>query len=114
MGFDVGELLRDLEGKVKQVGMAELGMEENEAKRLGERIADIIAGEWGGQNLYIPIGLVHKRTARNARIFEEFTGNNVPGLARKYGLSIQAIYRIIKSERAKQPVEEQKATEKAV
>ncbi len=102
MGYDAGELLRDMAEKVTQVGITELGMEEGEAKKLGERIVDIIAGEWGGQNLYIPIGLVHKRAARNARILEEFTGGNVPDLARKYGLSSQAIYMIVKKERAKQ------------
>ena len=41
----------------------------------------------GGTNLYIPKKETVGRTARNAKIRAEFTGQNLRALAGKYGLS---------------------------
>ena len=100
MAINAPELLSDIAGKISLFAHTEYGLPKDTADVFGERIADLIAEEWGGQSLYIPIGLARRRAVRNERILEEFTGDNVPQLARKYGMSIQTVYRIVKRERA--------------
>lgn len=94
------ELLVDVADKVTTLAM-EHGLDEDRAKRLGTHAAGKLADDWGGQLVYIPMDLLAKNKERNAAIFREFTGDNVADLAAKYGLSIQAVYRIIKAERAR-------------
>lgn len=64
---------------------------------LGKRVADIIADQCGGQQVYFPFD----RKRRNARIYADFRGNNVHALASQYRLSTKQIYEIVEKERAK-------------
>jgi Mor family transcriptional regulator len=93
------ELLVDVAGKVTALAK-EHGMDDDRAARLGTEAASRLAEDWGGQQVYIPMDLLARNKDRNAAIYREFTGDNVADLASKHGLSIQAIYRIIKAERA--------------
>lgn len=51
---------------------------------------------FGGCVIYIPKLHTTNNSDRNRLIKQEFTGNNHTELARKYGLSIQAIYNILR------------------
>lgn len=63
---------------------------------LGVRVADILANQFGGQQVYFPFD----RRRRNARIYKDFKGDNVHELAMHYKLSTKQIYEIINKERA--------------
>lgn len=52
-----------------------------------------------GSMVYIPLSAATERAFRNVRIFAEFDGHNQQELSQKYGMSVQAIYRIIKQQR---------------
>lgn len=52
-----------------------------------------------GNQLYIPFSAATERALLHARIFAEFDGHNQQELSRKYGMSVPAIYRIIKKQR---------------
>lgn len=52
-----------------------------------------------GSQVYIPFSAATERAFLHARIFAEFDGHNQQELSRKYGMSVQAIYRIIKKQR---------------
>lgn len=52
-----------------------------------------------GCQLYIPFSAATERAFLHARIFAEFDGHNQQELCRKYEMSVQAIYRIIKKQR---------------
>ncbi|AOJ71022.1 MULTISPECIES: Mor transcription activator family protein [Burkholderia] len=91
------ELLVDLAQHVS-VALKELAaMKTDEADQLGREIADRMAAHWGGQNVYFPMGVSYKLSQRDRRIYDEFRGDNHGELARKYGVSIQWIYKIIKA-----------------
>lgn len=59
----------------------------------GKSIIDICR-EYGGLQVYIPLP---SRYIRH-KIVKEFTGANHKELARKYGLSVRQVYRILKEE----------------
>jgi hypothetical protein len=56
---------------------------------------------FGGENIYVAKGLKQKIERRNRAIIAEFSGHNHSELAIKYGLSLQAIYAIIRRARGK-------------
>lgn len=93
------ELLQDLADKLAQQAQAMLGVPADKAKRFAHEAAGRVADDWGGQNIYVPMDMVGRRSERNDRLYREFTGDNAPYLATKYGLSIQCVYRIIKVQR---------------
>lgn len=96
------ELLDDVAAKVAT--MARCGvppMEEEAARDFGRRVADMLAEDWGGSNIYIPKNLASRFRRRDALLYREFTGQNVQELAQKYGLTQQRVYAIIKAERTR-------------
>lgn len=92
------ELLQDLADKLAAQVALRAGMDEDAARQIAQDIAGDVARDWGGQSIYIPMDLGAQRAARNERIFKEFTGDNQSELAAKYGLSVPAVYRILKEE----------------
>ena len=96
------ELLDDVAAKVANMARCGLPlMDEAQAKDFGRRVADMLAEEWGGSSVYIPKNLASRFRRRDARLYREFTGQNVQELAQKYGLTQQRVYAIIKAERAR-------------
>lgn len=92
------ELLQDLSAKLKVLAV-EFGMPETRAHSFAQEAAGQVADDWGGQLVYVPMDLVGRNSMRNARIYAEFSGDNHANLASRYGLSVQAIYRILKVQR---------------
>ncbi|NDV21022.1 DNA-binding protein [Pseudodesulfovibrio sp. JC047] len=93
------ELLVDLADNLTMILTDKLGIDPNKAKRAAQDAAAHIADNWGGQSVYIPMDLVTRMNTRNSDIYSEFSGDNISELVRKFGLSRQAIYRIIRVER---------------
>lgn len=93
------ELLQDLEAKLGEMLGPHIG--QDRAVSIARTVTHHVAHDWAGQMLYIPNSLAKDaaRAARNAKIYDEFTGDNQPELARRYNLSVHAIYRIIAAER---------------
>jgi Mor family transcriptional regulator len=103
------ELLVDLAENVAQ-GLIELLKVDSEvAEHAGREIANRMAAHWGGQNIYFPMGLTYKLSQRDHQIFEEFNGQNHSELARKYGVSLQWIYKIVKAVRQEEIAKRQGA-----
>lgn len=59
-----------------------------------------IAQNYAGEYVYVPSSLLARIAARDRRIYSEFDGNNHTELARKYGVTVIHMYRIIKKQRA--------------
>ena len=64
---------------------------------LGKRVTTQIAFQCGGSKVYFPFD----KARRDARIYEEFTGDNLHDLRARYHLSEQTVYQIIREERAR-------------
>nr|WP_259370451.1 Mor transcription activator family protein [Rodentibacter pneumotropicus] len=74
----------------------DFGLCDELAENLGMIVAMKISQSWGGLNVYMPKALELFACEREKQIFNEFTGNNHAYLAKKYGLSLQWIYKIVK------------------
>ncbi|MBB5017406.1 Mor family transcriptional regulator [Chitinivorax tropicus] len=93
------ELLTDLAQHVA-ASLVELAkLDKDRSEQVGRVIADRMANHWGGQNIYFPMGLTQRTSDRDDQIYREFTGSNHAELARKYGVSLQWIYKIVKNKR---------------
>lgn len=93
------ELLLDLESKLADMLGRHVG--EERAAAVAREATLAVATDWAGQMLYIPNSMAKDaaRAARNGKIYAEFTGDNHADLARRFGLSVHAVYRIIAAER---------------
>jgi Mor family transcriptional regulator len=82
---------------VLEQAMPELG--ESVRMRLAERLVSAFIREWGGCALYVPKADHLARHRRNRAIVRDFdhTLAGANDLAKKHGLSLQAIYRIVKA-----------------
>ena len=95
------ELLVDLADNLTSMLTDKLNVSPDEARTVAQEAAAHIADHWGGQSVYIPMDLVARMSSRNAEIYSAFAGDNISELVRKFGLSRQAIYRIVKAEKEK-------------
>jgi len=93
------ELLLDLADKLAIQAMATFGVSEAKARHFAMEAAGRVADDWGGQNIYVPMDMVGRRSERNDKLYREFNGVNAPELASKYAMSVQTVYRIIKMQR---------------
>lgn len=92
------ELLIDVEHHAASI-LIKRGMPKEAADEIGEEIADHLATNWGGQMITFPKDIYYRVAKKHAAVVAEFTGTNHDELARKYGLSVRAIYKIIKDAR---------------
>ena len=60
---------------------------------LATRVANRLRAKFGGERVYI--GKRRADARRNQQIRANWTGNNVPDLCQRYGLSRRQIYRIV-------------------
>lgn len=94
------ELLLDLRDHVADV-LSKSGLSDSAAKSIAQDAAVRVADSWGGQAVYIPMDTAMKMCTRNSEIWEAYTGDNIYHLVKRFGLSRQTIYRIIRDERAR-------------
>lgn len=70
--------------------------------QLGRRVTTRMALDFGGSSVYFPCD----KPRRDAQIFRDFTGDNIPELRAKYKLNESTIYQIIRQERARRKQEQ--------
>ena len=100
------ELLAGVEAEVMAIAskeLASIGVKAGEApSKIAVAVGEHLTMAWAGQHVYFPKDIAR----RNARIFDEFNGENIDELARKYRLSDTTIYSIIANERARRRVKQ--------
>ncbi|ADU63441.1 MAG: hypothetical protein KUA35_10400 [Pseudodesulfovibrio sp.] len=96
-GREIGtELLIDLAEQIGALARSSFGVSPARAAEFGQDAAAMLADHWGGQHVYIPKDVATRQRERYHQIYSEFTGSNQHDLARKYGLSVQHVYRILR------------------
>lgn len=99
------ELLDAVARKVADMALAmSPAVNKDDAAALGLRVANMLAEDWGGTSVYVPKDVAGRLTARNRALYAEFRGDNIHEIARRYGLSEQRVYSIIKHERDRRKV----------
>lgn len=101
----VPELVTDLEDQTAACLMSVANVEKRQAAAVAKQVARYITANWGGQLIYIPKNHLGQIGERDMRVYRDFNGRNHAELAKKYNLTVQQIYRIVKEvgmrERAK-------------
>jgi len=89
------DILTDLQ-QIAVKAACEHGLSADDAEAIACRISQDVRASWGGQQIYIKKVDLAELSARNLEIFREFNGSNHQQLAKKHGLAVPVIYRIIK------------------
>ncbi len=92
----VPELIADLEAQAAAFLTARQ-MPAADAVMMGKKLAQHLCRNWGGQLIYIPKNQGGELDERDRQIYAEFNGRNHHELAKKYGLAVQQIYKIVKA-----------------
>jgi Mor family transcriptional regulator len=92
------ETLREMIDAVSAAFVAQ-GKQKPKADLDAQVAVEAIYSIFRGCNVYIPFSAGTRTALTHARIFAEFDGHNHQDLARRYEMSVQAIYRIIKKQR---------------
>ncbi|EJF5828945.1 hypothetical protein M8W91_002767 [Salmonella enterica] len=69
------------------------------ACRVASAFAERMSFVWANSVIRIPKGIAYNTLKRNKALFDNFDGNNHAWLGRKYGISIQRVYTIVKEMR---------------
>ena len=93
---EMPELLMDLADKSAKILQECIEIDPEIANHVGSQIARNIAESWGGQTVYIQKGMGMFAHERDLQIYKEFDGANHAELARKYKISMQWVYVIVK------------------
>lgn len=76
------------------------GLSEMTSDLLAKRVvAGFVSTFSSGPALYIPMGRYRKTAETHAGIVADFTGNNHTELARKYGVSVVTVYKVLQRHR---------------
>ncbi|WP_373100812.1 MULTISPECIES: Mor transcription activator family protein [Pasteurellaceae] len=95
----LADLARHIEAELISAASANDTLTNEKAKQVGIEIAHKIAHAWGGEVIYIPRNLILLLNERDRKIWQEFNGFNHRELARKYKVSMQWVYQIVKKMR---------------
>ena len=87
---------------VMQAELIRQKFEEDSAKLTASKLVGVMAHYFGGKSFYLPAGDKIKEALRDAQIYQDFNGKNVPELVKKYRLSESTIYAILRNQRTLQ------------
>jgi Mor family transcriptional regulator len=90
------ELLLELGDHTEMVLIKEHQIPAETAKKVAKSLVDHMRVTWGGSMLYFPKGNALDISDRDQALYDDFTGSNHDDLVRKYSLSLQAVYKIIR------------------
>ncbi|WP_140919155.1 Mor transcription activator family protein [Limnobaculum xujianqingii] len=90
------ELLISLADLINHIAKEMLNLSDTQVQALSQEVALQVAQAWGGQLVYMPQGAQLETAKTHLEIFEAFNGKNHADVARKFGISLQSVYRIVK------------------
>lgn len=76
-------------------GLKKHGIKADAAEEMADNIIDDVRAAFGGEPLYIPKGVSMDAVLKHHKIYADFTGRNHHDLVRKYGVSLQWVYRVV-------------------
>lgn len=94
------ELLTDVADRTMVI-LKRYGLDSSRAQDAADSIVDDLADNWGGQYITVPKDMKYRHAKRCQAIADAFDGGNHSELATQYGLSVNAIYKILKRAQAK-------------
>lgn len=93
------ELMGGLAEAVITVLTGHLSVPASAASQVANAFTGRMSFVWANSVIRIPKGIAYNTLKRNKALFDDFDGNNHAWLGRKYGISIQRVYTIVKEMR---------------
>ncbi|MEW7986500.1 MAG: Mor transcription activator family protein [Candidatus Thiodiazotropha endolucinida] len=87
------EILNDIYSHTADVLTQYQDYSTQDANETSRAVVNRLREVFGGQLVYFPKGVQDDVTERDERMFNEFDGKNQKELAKKYGLTLQQVYR---------------------
>lgn len=100
------ELLTDIADQVTMI-LRDHNIDAEKAEHIGADVANHLAEHWGGQLITFPKDYLYKIVQRDLDIFQKVTANNMGAVAKEYGLTVNALYRVIRRIRKRAIAERQ-------
>lgn len=75
--------------------MRKLGFTQFDAERIALTATERIRKQWGGIQIYIPMGRMLKLSRRDVEICQRFNGHNKLELCREFKITAPHLYRIV-------------------
>lgn len=94
------DLLADVADRTMQI-LKRYGLNDSQAQEAADSVVDDLADNWGGQFITVPKDMKYRNAKRRQAIVEAFDGSNHSELATQHGLSVNAVYKILKRAQAK-------------
>lgn len=88
------ELLEDIAAHATNV-LTEYGVNVELADQAAVAIIDHLVEHWGGQLITFPKDFFFRMAKRDQEIYDRFTGHNYAELAKEYGITQRAVYKVI-------------------
>lgn len=89
------ELLNELFATLKS-SLESFKISSKMAHKISLHAVTLVRKNWGGIMVYIPKNDAIEKNERDLKIKADFTGNNHTELCKRYHLSLQRIYKILK------------------
>ncbi|HEY9130874.1 MAG TPA: Mor transcription activator family protein [Dyella sp.] len=93
------EMLRELERIVAEQLHIVPGVSAEAAQQTARQVAMEFARQWGGQQVYVPMGRAWLIGEQHKQIVEAVRGNNHAQVAARFGVSVQHVYRVLSQAR---------------
>lgn len=94
------ELLEDVAGKAAALATSLLAAGHDVAKAFGAELAQLLANDWGGQQIYFPKGTFLQAEKLHRDVWDAYNGNNINELVKRFGISRVWVYKIVARQRA--------------
>ncbi|TRO42198.1 Mor transcription activator family protein [Pseudomonas sp. ALS1131] len=94
------DLLADVADRTMQI-LTRYGLDDSQAQDAADNVVDDLAENWGGQYITVPKDMQYRNAKRRQAIVDGLDGSNHSELATQHGLSVNAIYKILKRAQAK-------------
>lgn len=101
------EFLNDLAREIAAL-LVQRGIEQERADDVALEAAEFVRVRWGGQQIYLPKGVLFELSVRDLQIWEKWNGRNTLELCREYDLTKQRLYQIIAVGREREIAKRQK------
>lgn len=79
--------------------LVDRGVEVVTARAAGQECAEAVSRDFGGQQIYVPMGKFLKLSQRDREIYARWNGRNDVALCREHGISERHLRRIIEAMR---------------
>jgi Mor family transcriptional regulator len=94
----VASFMRDLGDTVAREVKRELNLSEARAVEIGMACAQKACEEYGGQLIYVPLGLALQISARDRELYAFYTdnGRDIVATAKQFNCSVQTAYKRVR------------------